>query len=166
VDIGEEALISGWIIAPQAEVHFDEDCKFKGAVVAEAITVDDEVIFVPHSSSLLLSKAAPAASDGEAANKSTGVAASYELSQNYPNPFNPTTTIRFNLKENGAVRLTIYNLRGQEVRTLIATEMNAGQHEIIWDGKDEHGQLVPSGVYLYKLSVNGFVQTKKMSFVK
>ncbi len=166
VDIGDESLILGWIIAPQAEVHFDEDCRFKGAVVAEAITVDEEVIFVPHSSSLHLSKAAPAASDGETANKSTGVVASYELSQNYPNPFNPSTTIQFSLKEAGTVQLRIYNLQGQEVRALLSAPMNPGQHTINWDGKDNRGQSMPTGVYLYKLSVNGFVQTKKMSLVK
>ena len=64
------------------------------------------------------------------------------------------------------VRLTVYNLHGQEIRTLIAVEMNAGQYMTVWDGKDNHGQLAPSGVYLYKLSVNGFVETKKMSLVK
>ncbi|MGH7452145.1 MAG: FlgD immunoglobulin-like domain containing protein [bacterium] len=166
VDIGDESLILGWIIAPQAEVHFDEDCRFKGSVVAEAITVDDEVIFVSHSSALLLSKASPAARDAETADKSTDVVTSYELSQNYPNPFNPSTTIQFSLKEAGTVQLSIYNLQGQEVRALVSAPMNPGQHAINWDGKDNRGQFVPSGIYLYKLSVNGFVQTKKMSLVK
>ncbi len=166
VDIGDESLILGWIIAPQAEVHFDEDCRFKGAVVAEAITVDDEVIFVPHSSSLLLSKASPAVGDNENADKSAGVVDSYELSQNYPNPFNPSTTIQFSLKEAGTVQLSIYNLQGQEIRALLSAPMNPGQHALNWDGKDNRGQLVPSGMYLYKLRVNGFVQTKKMSLVK
>lgn len=164
--IGEESLILGWLIAPNAEVHFDDDCRFKGSVVAKSITADEEVIFVSHASSLHLPKPTLSAETDETGSESVSVVTDYELAQNYPNPFNPTTTIRFNLKETGAVRLTVYNLRGQEVRTLIAAEMNTGQHAMVWDGKDDLGQLVPSGVYLYKLSVNGFVQTKKMSLVK
>jgi hypothetical protein len=166
VKIGEEALILGWLIAPNTEVHFDDDCRFKGSVVAKSITADEDVIFVSHASSLHLPKPVLSAETDEAGNESPAMVVDYELAQNYPNPFNPTTTIRFNLKETGAVRLTVYNLRGQEIRTLIAAEMNAGQHATVWDGKDNYGQLVPSGVYLYKLSVNGFVQTKKMSLVK
>jgi hypothetical protein len=166
VDIGDESLILGWIIAPNAEVHFDEDCRFKGSVVAEAITVDEEVIFVPHSSAMILSKVVSAESQEEAADQTIAAVTSYELSQNYPNPFNPSTTIRFSLREAGTVRLSIYNLQGQEVRGLISTPMNAGQHTIAWDGKDNRGQLVPSGTYIYRFSVNGFVQTKRMSLVK
>ncbi|MCI0553752.1 MAG: T9SS type A sorting domain-containing protein [Anaerolineae bacterium] len=90
----------------------------------------------------------------------------YALEQNYPNPFNPATSIAFSVKETGVVQLTIYNLHGQEVRTLINSQMNAGFHSMNWDGKDERGQVVPSGVYLYKLRVNGFAQTRKMTFMK
>jgi hypothetical protein len=90
----------------------------------------------------------------------------YALAQNYPNPFNPSTSIAFSIKEAGVVQLSIYNLHGQEVRTLINGQMNTGFHSVNWDGKDERGQIVPSGVYLYKLRVNGFAQTRKMTFMK
>jgi hypothetical protein len=90
----------------------------------------------------------------------------YALEQNYPNPFNPSTSIAFSVKEVGVVQLSIYNLHGQEVRTLINGQMNTGFHSVNWDGKDERGQTVPSGVYLYKLRVNGFAQTRKMTFMK
>jgi len=90
----------------------------------------------------------------------------YALEQNYPNPFNPSTSIAFSVKEAGVVQLSIYNLHGQEVRTLINGQMNTGFHSVNWDGKDERGQIVPSGVYLYKLRVNGFAQTRKMTFMK
>ncbi len=90
----------------------------------------------------------------------------YALEQNYPNPFNPSTSIAFSVKDAGVVQLTIYNLHGQEVRTLVKGQMNAGFHSVNWDGKDEHGQVVPSGVYLYKLRVNEFAQTRKMTFMK
>ncbi len=90
----------------------------------------------------------------------------FALLQNYPNPFNPSTTISFALPEAGVVQLTIYNLHGQEVRTLASGNYASGKYAITWDGKDESGQIVPSGVYLYKLRVNGFVQTRKMTFMK
>jgi PKD repeat protein len=100
----------------------------------------------------------------------------FNLEQNYPNPFsseakfrsagNPSTSIAFSVKETGVVQLSIYNLHGQEVRTLVKGQMNAGFHSVSWDGKDEHGQVLPSGIYLYKLRVNGFAQTRKMTFMK
>ncbi len=97
---------------------------------------------------------------------SEAIPESYALEQNYPNPFNPSTSIKFSVKEAGVVQLSIYNLHGQEVRTLVNGQINAGFHSVNWDGKDARGQLVPSGVYLYKLRVNGFSQTRKMIFMK
>ncbi len=169
VDIEEGALILGWIIAPRAEVHFDEECRFKGSVVAKSISVEEDVIFVSHASTLPLAKSsAPANKNEESATSQAeaGQPASYALEQNYPNPFNPTTTITFSLKEQGAVHLAVYNLQGQQVRALVARNLSAGQHRVVWDGKNDARQLVPSGVYLYRLRVNGYVITKKMSFIK
>jgi flagellar hook assembly protein FlgD len=68
--------------------------------------------------------------------------------------------------EAGVVQLSVYNLQGQEVRTLVSGQMNPGRHAIIWNGRDNAGQIVPSGVYLYKLRVNGFEETRKMTFMK
>ncbi|MGH7494520.1 MAG: FlgD immunoglobulin-like domain containing protein [bacterium] len=164
VDIGEDALILGWIYAPNAEVHFDEECRFKGSVVAKSITVEEEVVFFPHSFTTNLPKPALPAEDAVSSDQSAVI--SYQLEQNYPNPFNPTTTIRFDLKEAGEVRLSIYNLQGQEVRALITGAMKAGAHTVSWDGKDQHGQSVPSGMYFSKLRVNGFEQTRKMMLTK
>jgi hypothetical protein len=90
----------------------------------------------------------------------------YALEQNYPNPFNPTTSIAFSVKEAGVVQLSIYNVHGQEVRTLVNGQMDAGFYSVNWEGKDNHGQVVPSGVYLCKLRVNGFTQMRKMTFMK
>ena len=74
---------------------------------------------------------------------------------NYPNPFNPTTTIEFSIQNNSKVELTIYNIKGQKIKTLFHNEFAKGSHSIIWNGDDETGELVSSGVYLYKLNVNG-----------
>jgi hypothetical protein len=90
----------------------------------------------------------------------------YALEQNYPNPFNPSTSIAFSVKEASLVQLSIYNLHGQEVRTLANGNYASGKYAITWDGKDNSGQILPSGVYLYKLRVNGFAQTRKMIFMK
>ncbi len=165
VDIEERALILGWIIAPRAEVNFDEECRFKGSVVAKSISVEEDVIFVPHSFTLNLTKP-DLAKNEEVAASNQQRATSYQLEQNYPNPFNPSTKIAFHMKEAGEVWLVIYNLQGQEVRTLLSGVKAAGQHVVTWDGKNNSGQLMPSSVYLYRLSGNGFVITKKMSRIK
>ncbi len=91
----------------------------------------------------------------------------YELAQNYPNPFNPSTTIEFTLPVRKTIRLTIYNSLGQEVRTLINhTPYPAGTHKAVWDGKDNHGNPVPSGMYIYKLVFGNFSKSRKMTLLR
>ena len=82
-----------------------------------------------------------------------------ELS-NYPNPFNPTTTISFSIQEASKVDLSIYNIKGQKIKSLISDQIITGEHSIVWNGEDASGKKVGSGVYLYKLNVNG--KTKAM----
>ena len=74
---------------------------------------------------------------------------------NYPNPFNPTTTIKFSIQNDSKVELSIYNIKGQKLRTLLNDQITIGEHLIDWDGEDTLGKKVGSGVYLYKLNVNG-----------
>ncbi|MFQ5750710.1 MAG: FlgD immunoglobulin-like domain containing protein, partial [bacterium] len=95
------------------------------------------------------------------------------LQQNYPNPFNPATEIRFELPDAAHVSLKIYNLLGEEIRTLVNGSTAAGFHVIRWDGKAGQGKEVPSGVYLYRLAVNSphkgvshFTQIKKMTLLR
>lgn len=90
----------------------------------------------------------------------------YGLSQNYPNPFNPETTIGYQLPEAGRVSLKIYSILGQQVRTLVDGEKLAGFHQVRWDGRNDAGQKMESGIYLYKLETGGFVQSKKTIFLK
>ncbi len=89
-----------------------------------------------------------------------------ELAQNYPNPFNPATTIRFGLPENGLVRLSVYNILGQKVKELVNGRQVAGYHEILWDGRNESGMAVSSGVYIYRLETATGVKARKMLLVK
>lgn len=86
----------------------------------------------------------------------------FVLSQNYPNPFNPETEIRFQLPEASHVTLSIFNLLGQKVRTLTDKEMATGFHTIKWDGRNNFGNAVASGVYLYVIQASKFFDVKKM----
>ncbi|MBD3375438.1 PKD domain-containing protein [candidate division KSB1 bacterium] len=90
----------------------------------------------------------------------------YELGQNYPNPFNMHTSIPFKLSDAGRVQLKIYNLQGQTVRALVNQTMSAGSYVMPWDGRDDLQRIVPGGVYLYKLTVNGMTMTRKLNLVK
>jgi PKD repeat protein len=90
----------------------------------------------------------------------------FSLGQNYPNPFNPTTTIQYNLPEAAQVRLEIYNMTGQRVRTLVSGGMDAGNHSVQWDGTNEYGEKVASGVYIYRIVAGSFIQTRKMVMMK
>jgi len=85
---------------------------------------------------------------------------------NYPNPFNPETTISYNLPQAGAVKVEVYNLRGQLVKTLINEEQSAGKQQIVWRGKNNRGKQVSSGVYLYKIKSEKAVLTGKMLLMK
>ncbi len=91
----------------------------------------------------------------------------YTVSQNYPNPFNPTTNINYTLKENGNVKITVFNSLGQEVKTLVNDFKNVGiRHSATWNGTDSKGNLVSSGTYFYKIESGSFTETRKMLLVK
>jgi hypothetical protein len=94
------------------------------------------------------------------------IPASFALHQNYPNPFNPKTEIRFDLPEEGMVELAIYNLMGQKIRTLTSNHMTPGYHAIVWDGTNDIGSQVATGMYFYSLSSRTFHSTKKMLYLK
>lgn len=89
-----------------------------------------------------------------------------KLEGNYPNPFNPVTTIRFAVKEPGKISINIYNPKGQLVKTLVNDNLKAGNHSAVWNGTDEHGKPVSSGVYLYRMQASGISQTRKMMLMK
>ncbi|MBT5057837.1 MAG: T9SS type A sorting domain-containing protein [Gemmatimonadetes bacterium] len=92
----------------------------------------------------------------------TAVPAQPGLEQNYPNPFNPTTVIPFDLSAAGPVRLDIYNVLGQPVRSLVDGILPAAHHEVVWDGLDARGHGVAAGVYIYRLQAPGVSRTRKM----
>ena len=82
--------------------------------------------------------------------------------KNYPNPFNPSTTISFSVTQNSDfVNLSIYNVKGQKIKSIIHNELNKGKHSVVWNGDDENEKPVSSGIYLYKLNVNGKTEAIK-----
>jgi len=89
-----------------------------------------------------------------------------KLNSNFPNPFNPTTTISFSLKEAGNVKIEIFNLRGQKVKTLINGLLPAKNHQIVWNGKDDRGKSVSSGIYFYKMKTANYTASRKMILMK
>ncbi|HQP27399.1 MAG TPA: FlgD immunoglobulin-like domain containing protein, partial [Candidatus Syntrophosphaera sp.] len=88
------------------------------------------------------------------------------LSQNYPNPFNPETTISFSLPASGEANLAVYNLKGQKVKSLVSQILTAGDHSVVWDGRDEQGLPVASGIYFSRLCFSDQTLQKKMVLAK
>jgi hypothetical protein len=89
-----------------------------------------------------------------------------ELTGNYPNPFNPSTSISYTVKTPSQVNITIYNLKGEKVRTLVNESKANGFYKTIWNGKDDSGKAVSSGVYLYRMQADNYVSTKRMMLMK
>ncbi len=90
----------------------------------------------------------------------------FSLAPNYPNPFNPETTLRYALPQSGEVKLVIYDMLGQEVRTLVHEMQAPGVYTVLWNGHNEHGFAVASGLYFYRIEAGNFVQTRKMTLVR
>ena len=97
---------------------------------------------------------------------SSSIPASFALEQNYPNPFNPTTIIRYQLSESSDVELTIYNQLGQRVKTLVTETQPVGMYQTEWNGQNEMGRRVSSGIYFYRLNAGSFSETRKMSLLR
>ena len=106
------------------------------------------------------------ANDQFAENQPESTPASFKLETNFPNPFNPETLIQYQLPEPAHVTLTVYNLLGQKIRTLIDKKQQAGYHSVHWDGRDEMGSSVASGMYFYVLRAGDFMDVKKMMLLR
>ncbi len=129
---------------------FDGDNSSIGVAVSDSSLIDWSVIGVK--------------------DRQISVSLSYVLHPAYPNPFNPSTTLRYDLPQASRVRLTIYDVMGREVRTLVQGEQGAGYQSVNWGGTDNSGQPVSSGVYLYRIEAGppagGFSLTKKMVLLR
>ena len=100
--------------------------------------------------------------------KSTSLPKAFSLSQNSPNPFNPSTTISYAIPEGESVftSVLVFSSRGQLVRTLVSGLKGPGNYIVYWDGMDDYGRAVSSGVYFYRIQAGGFVKTRKMILLK
>ena len=99
-------------------------------------------------------------------NKRT-IPAFFELDQNYPNPFNPVTTIGYRLSNAGNVKLIIFNLLGEKVRTLVNGHQNTGSYTLMWDGLNDFGDQVTSGVYFYRMQFDSkMIKSRKMILMR
>jgi len=94
------------------------------------------------------------------------VPASFKVEQNSPNPFNPETVIKFSLPQDARVTLKVYNILGQVVNTLVDEALPAGNHSATWDGKNEQGRDVASGVYFYRIKAGDFESIQKMTLLR
>jgi len=94
------------------------------------------------------------------------IATLFRLDQNYPNPFNNETRIKFQMADFGPVQITVYNARGQKVRTLFRAQLAPGSYEVTWNGRDDTGNALASGIYFYRLQAGQMVATRKMLFLK
>ena len=94
------------------------------------------------------------------------VPAVFALHQNYPNPFNPTTQIKYDIAEDSFVSITIYDVMGRNIRTLMNVNQTAGYHSIQWDAKNDMGEGVSAGMYIYVIQAGEFRATKKMVLLK
>ena len=96
----------------------------------------------------------------------TTIPTEYRLGQNYPNPFNPETEIRYDIPEQTNVTIRIFNSMGRTIRTIVNKNQQAGSYIIRWDGKDEMGIPVSSGIYFYQMTTNQYNQIMKMILIK
>jgi hypothetical protein len=90
----------------------------------------------------------------------------FELAQNYPNPFNPETNISYGLPEDADVTLKVYNVLGQEIRTLVSSQQTAGYYTVTWNGTNDFGEMVSTGVYIYRITAGTNAVSKRMILVK
>ena len=95
-----------------------------------------------------------------------GSISAYSLHQSYPNPFNPTTTIKYNLPMRTHVTVSVYNVLGRKIATLMDKVQKVGSNQVVWDGKDLNGKLVPSGTYIYRIETEQFSESKKTVLLK
>jgi sugar lactone lactonase YvrE len=170
VSFGKEAYLLGSFNAPNAKVTLVKNSQLRGSICAKEILVERDCLFLHHDSPGSLpgpgNLPKSPSDDDEQPATSNEQPVSYQLEQNYPNPFNPSTVISFQLPVNSEVTLSIFNTNGQLVKKLVAGEMNAGRHSLVWDATNDRGERVASGVYLYVLKAGEFTAQRKLVVMK
>ncbi|UCF04173.1 MAG: T9SS type A sorting domain-containing protein [bacterium] len=145
------------IASPTAAAYFDEEWQWDSGYIYKVAAVD------AHGNESPCSLIGP---DGITGGPNPEVPAATFLAQNYPNPFNPATTIRFGLREAGHVNISIYDAAGRLVRVLLDESREAERYELTWNGRDNAGNPVASGIYFYRLAAESYYATKKMLLLR
>jgi hypothetical protein len=156
----------GTLIAPKSYVCIQNNTVLGGAVYAKKISISNNcsIIFSPFGNPQNTEGLSKNVSVNQDKNDKEDLVSPDEfcLSQNYPNPFNPETVIRYQLPSASNLSLKIYNIIGQEIKTLVDAYQGAGYYSIKWDGTNNQGMKVASGVYIYIMRAGSFVDIKKM----
>ncbi len=167
--VGPDAVVNANIYSPSGTISILDRSRATGAFIAGNVIMGRRVQVNLASAFTGLQKP-----ESDESSPSGDVPTTFALEQNYPNPFNPTTTIKYDLPEDRQITLVVYNVLGQVVRTLIRDVQKAGSYAIQWNGLNDHGNTVGSGVYFYRIEARptasggaaSFVQTRKMIFLK
>lgn len=130
------------------------------------VAVDENHVYVADGYSLIAMKLPTLTSIEESLDGDNLLPDRFQLYQNYPNPFNPSTVIEYDLPRSSITNLSVYNIMGQRVRTLVNEHQSVGFHTVTWDGRDSHNKTVASGVYFYRLTTGDTSHSKKMLLLK
>ena len=152
--------MQGGTIKPVGEVYLSIPVVFKGSIYDVGQVEIDNINVAGFAGDLIDYVSRTAISDVKL------IPSDFSLQQNFPNPFNPSTEIRFDLPEEGQVELSVFNMQGQKVRTLESGRMAPGYHAIIWNGTNDNGSRVSTGMYFYSIQTNKFQAVRKMLFLK
>ncbi|MCC7261112.1 MAG: T9SS type A sorting domain-containing protein, partial [Candidatus Latescibacteria bacterium] len=163
--IGRLSQFAGTLYMPQGRITANERAKVNGALIGRRVRLGKQVAFTGNVASHLDLRRAPPATAKPVAQEAA-LPSHLMLEPNFPNPFNPETAIRFALPQAGMVRLEVYNVLGQKVRTLLTGYAQAGEQVVPWNGQDESGQVVSSGVYFCRLQAGEVVQARRMLLLK
>jgi hypothetical protein len=151
-----------WDTFDSSEVSYTYERPGTFSVSMLAMVADSIPVFILQNDLIEVTGEMTAVNDEEP----TQIPEKFYLSQNFPNPFNPTTQIRYGIPTSSVVKLEIYNIRGERVAILEKGQKAAGRYSVLWNGKNNRGETMPSGIYLYKLQSENFVGMKKMFLVK
>jgi hypothetical protein len=165
VQLGPQATLLANFYTPNGPTVLQEGTVATGAFIGREVIVRDQCRLTL-SSYFLAHPGFSRSSANEESETTADAPKNFALEQNYPNPFNPTTTIRYQLPEQGEVKLVVYNMLGQVVKTLVQTTQSAGTYIARWDGTNEVGISVAGGVYFYQLKAGDFVVSKKMLLLR
>ena len=161
-----KAVFQGTIVSPHGKVRVGHHTAMKGALIAYKVRLFHDVEFSGVLADHLEFSSPPPSAKTIAGLHEQTIPEDFEFPPNYPNPFNPETTIPFAVPDIVYVSIEIYDVLGQRVRTLVDDEMPAGNHSVMWNGRDDAGRGVASGVYLYRIISGEFVSQRKLMLVR